>query len=67
MLPLSMEFLMTTGANRDQILYCVISQVAPPLDVMDFKIFQPSAPLATPTISLQDFTAKLAISFRIKL
>ena len=33
---------------------------------MDLKIFHSPARLATPAISLQDFTAELAISFRIK-
>ena len=39
---------------------------APPLNVMDLKILHAPAPLATPAVSLQDFTAELAISFRIK-
>jgi hypothetical protein len=34
--------------------------------MMDLKIFHSPAPLASPAISLQNFTAKLAISFRIK-
>ena len=33
---------------------------------MDLKILQHSTSLATPAVSLQDFTAELAISFRIK-
>jgi hypothetical protein len=34
--------------------------------MMDLKIFHSSARLASPAISLQNFPAELAISFRIK-
>ena len=40
--------------------------MAPPLNVVDLKAFHAPARLATPSISLQDFAAELAISFRIK-
>jgi hypothetical protein len=33
---------------------------------MDLKSLQTSARLATPAVSLQDFVAELAISFRVK-
>jgi hypothetical protein len=33
---------------------------------MHLKIFHPPTPLASPTISLQDFAAELAIRFRVK-
>ena len=61
-----MSFLMARRAESDQILGSVIAQSAPRLDVMDLKIFHSPARLATPAISPQNFTAKLAISFRIK-
>jgi hypothetical protein len=59
-------FLMARSAEGDQILGSVIAQSAPPQNVMDLKIFHPPTRLATPTVSLQHFTAKLTISFRIK-
>ncbi len=61
-----MGFLMARCAESDQILGSVIAQSAPRLNVMDLKIFHAPARLATPAISLQDFAAELAISFRIK-
>jgi len=66
LLPLSMSFSVTRCAEGDQILGSVIAQSAPRLNVMDLKIFHPTARLASPAVSLQNFTAKLAISFRIK-
>jgi hypothetical protein len=63
---LSMGFLMARRAEGDQILGSVIAQSAPRLNVMDLKILHAPARLATPAISLQDFAAELAISFRLK-
>jgi hypothetical protein len=40
--------------------------MAPPLNVMDLKTLHAPARLATPANPLQDFPAKLAISFGIK-
>jgi hypothetical protein len=34
--------------------------------MMDLKAFHPPARLTTPAVPLQDFTAELAISFRIE-
>ena len=61
-----MSFSVTWCAEGDQILGSVIAQPAPRLNVMDLKIFHPPARLASPAVSRQNFTAKLAISFRIK-
>ena len=61
-----MNSMMTPCAEDDQILGSIITQSAPPLNVMDLKIFHAPARLTTPPISLQDFMAELAISFRIK-
>jgi hypothetical protein len=49
-----------------QILGRVIALPAPPLNVMDLKTFHPPARLASPSVSLQNFAAELAIRFRIK-
>ena len=57
---------MARCAEGDQILGNVIAESAPRLNVMDLKILHAPARLATPAISLQDFAAELAISFRIK-
>ena len=55
-----MGFLMARRTEGDQILGCVIAQLAPPLDMMDLKIFHTTARLATPAVSLQNITTKLA-------
>ena len=61
-----MCFLMARCAEGNQILGSVIAQSTPRLNVMDLKILHAPAPLASPAVSLQDFTAKLAISFTFK-
>src|ERR1700692_4370929 len=58
--------LVALDAKSYEILSRVIPQVAPPLNVMDLKILHPPAPLASPAVSLQNFPAELAISFRVK-
>jgi hypothetical protein len=61
-----MGFFMARRTEGSQILGSVIAQSTPRQNVMDLEIFHPPARLTTPSISLQDFTAKLAIRFRIK-
>jgi hypothetical protein len=61
-----MGLLMARCAEGDQILSSVSSQSASWLNVMDLKIFHPATPLAAPAVALQDFTAELAISLRVK-
>ena len=60
---LSMSLVMATCTKSYEILSRIITQSAPPLDVMDLEIFHTPARLASPAISLQDFLAELAISF----
>jgi len=57
---------MARRTEGDQVFGRVIAQSAPRLNVMDLKILHAPARLATPAVSLQDFLAELAISFRIK-
>jgi hypothetical protein len=59
--------LVTDAAKSYQIFSRVIAEAAPPLDVMDLKVFDLPAPLATPTVPLEDFTAELAIGLGFKL
>jgi hypothetical protein len=61
-----MGFLMAHSAEGDQILGSVITLPASPLNVVDLETVHSPARLTTPAVSLQHFTAKLAISFRIK-
>ncbi len=61
-----MDFLMTRCAEGDQILGSVIAQLAARLNVMNLKTLDAPARLATPAVSVQDFQAELAITFRVK-
>jgi hypothetical protein len=63
---MSVSVLVALDAKSCEILSRVITQSAPPLNVMDLKIMHSPAPLASPAVSLQNFPAKLAISFRFK-
>jgi hypothetical protein len=67
MIRLPMGFLMTWGAEGDQIFGRIIAQSTPRLNVMDLKIFHSPTRLTTPAVSLQDFMAELAIRFWVKL
>ena len=57
----------TIRTESQEILGRVIAQSTPHLNVMDLKILGAPARLATPSISLQDFAAELAIGFGVKL
>ena len=57
---------MTDEAKSNQILGRVIAEAAPPLDVMDLKVFDLPAPLTTPTVPLEDFMTELAIGLGFK-
>jgi hypothetical protein len=61
-----MGFLMARRTEGYQIPRRVIAQSAPWQNVMDLKILYAPARLASPSISLQDFPAELAISFRVQ-
>ena len=54
---MSVSVLVAIDAKSYEILSRVITQTAPRLDVMDLKILQAPAPLATPSIPLQNFSA----------
>jgi len=61
-----MGLLVAVHTQNYQILGGVVSKLAPPLKVVNLKIVHSSAILATPAVSLQDFSAKLAIKSRFK-
>jgi hypothetical protein len=63
---LSMRFSVASSTKCHQVLGSVIAQSTPRLNVMDLKILEAPARLATPAISLQDFATEHAISFRVK-
>jgi hypothetical protein len=61
-----MDFLVAPHAKSYQILGRVIAEAAPRLNVMNLKLIHLPTTLATPAVSLQDFTAELTISFSVK-
>jgi hypothetical protein len=63
---MSMGDLVALDAKSYEILSGIIAQAAARLNVMDLKIIHSPARLTTPSISIQDFPAELAKSFRVK-
>ena len=63
---MSVRVLVALDAKSYEILSRVITQAASRLNVMDLKIFHTPARLTTPAVTVQDFPAELAISFRVK-
>jgi hypothetical protein len=63
---MSVSVLVALDAKSYEILSRIIAQSTPRLNVMNLEILHASTRLATPAVSLQDFPAKLAISFGIK-
>ena len=63
---ISMSVLVAPDTKSNQILGRVITQAAPRLKVMDLKTLDAPARLTTPSISLQDPPAELAIRFRFE-
>ena len=63
---MSVSVLVALDTQRYEILSRIIAQAAPGLNVMDLQTLDTPARLATPAVSLQDFTAELAIRFSIK-
>jgi len=57
-----MNIFVALSTNSCEIFGRVITQSIPRANMVDLKIFHTSAPLASPAISFQNFTAKLSIS-----
>ena len=58
--------MVAADAKSYEILSRIIAQAAARLNVMDLKVLDAPARLATPAIPLQNFTAELAISLRLE-
>jgi hypothetical protein len=63
---MSVSVLVALDTESYEILSRIIAQPAPRLYVVDLKILHAPARLTTPSIPLQNFTAKLVVRFRIK-
>ena len=61
-----MDFLMTPGAEGNEVSLGVVSQSASWVDVVDLKIGHPAAVLAAPAISLQYLLAKSTVGLGVE-
>lgn len=57
---------MTLFAKGDQVFFRIITRVAAELLVVDLKLAHSSAPLALPTIPLEDVSAQLLVGRRFQ-
>ena len=57
---------MTHGAQRDEILFNIVSQPTARADVVDLKILRYAAVLTAPTIALEHLAAELAVRLAFK-
>ena len=58
---------MTPGAERDEVLFGVVSQSASWVDVVDLEVCRIAAGLAAPAIALQHLLAELAVRVRVEV
>ena len=58
-----MDLLMGLGADGDEVLFCIISHVAPQLDVVNVQIRLAAAVLAAPAGPAQHLLASLLVSW----
>jgi hypothetical protein len=58
------KYRFSTYTESDWIFFYVGPQSAPRLNVISLKIFLAAAQLASPAVTVQDFPAELAMSFR---
>ena len=63
---MSVSVLVASDTKSYEILSRIIAQAAPWLNVMDLQALDTPARLATPAVSLQNFTAELAVGFSVK-
>ncbi len=61
-----MESFVTGGAQRDEILFDVLSEPTPRADVVNLKLIHATTALAAPPVALQHLPAEPSIGFRVK-
>ena len=61
-----MARLVAVCAEGDEVPLCIVAQMAAWFDMVNLETSGATAYLATPLVSRQNFTAKSAISFRLK-
>jgi hypothetical protein len=61
-----MDVIVAIGAERNQILVCVITQSAPRANVVDLKMIGAATGLAPPAVAQQHFGAEFAIRILVQ-
>ncbi len=61
-----MDFLVTGGAEGNQVGLGIVSQSASWFDVVDLEVGTPTAELAAPAVPLQHLVAEVAVRVRIE-
>jgi hypothetical protein len=56
-----MQFLMTNGTQRDQVLLGIVSRLAAEFLMMDLKIIETAARLTSPAVPVQDLATELLV------
>ena len=58
---------MAAGANGNQILFCVVSTLAPEVQMVNLQHFSPAAMLTSPPVAVQHAAPQRTVSLGIKL
>ncbi len=61
-----MQLLVTLGTESDQVLFDIVSQAAPGVDVVDLEIRRSAAGLAAPAIALQHLLAQSTVGLGVE-
>ena len=57
---------MTSGAEGDEIFFCVVPEAAARLEMMDFDAGQRAAELAAPAVSREHLLVEFLVGFRLE-
>ncbi len=61
-----MESFVTGGAQRDEILFDVLSELTPRADVVNLELIHATTALAAPPVALQHLPPQPSIGFRVE-
>jgi hypothetical protein len=61
-----MPLVVTVNTKRDQVLQCIVAELAAAFQVMDLQVYWRAAILTPPSISLQDFILECLVCSRIQ-
>ena len=61
-----MESFVTGGAQRDEILFDVLSELTPRADVVNLELIHATTALAAPPVTIQHALAQATVRFRLE-